>query len=116
MEHWYSKALGSGIDVFHELKRLRMIRYRADVLEQTAYQLVLDTLDARTIVFFPPESAMIAAAFGANPCRAPDFESGRLIDLGFEPTRLATQDTYFLRSVAESHPLISGGNITSCPY
>lgn len=99
MNNWYCKTLGCGDEAFRALKRLRIIRYQACSSEKTSYHLAVDVMTADTIVFFPPDSAAMATAFGASECSKPILDGSRLRRLDFEPLPIKPHDSGFLSAM-----------------
>lgn len=107
MSNWYCKSLGYGDSVFKELKRLRVMRYEACLIDQNPYRLAVNVETAETMVYFEPKFWSLATTFGAQPCRAPVLDGVRLLDLDFKPVHVPLE---FLSTVVNS---VHGNHATS---
>lgn len=83
MTHWRRKYLGEGPQVYQTLREIRAWRYRMDrdVPLQRGYIVALDVTSMRMFVFFPPGNTVIADAFQAPLCDAPQFSREGIAEL-----------------------------------
>lgn len=85
MESWHIKVLGSGTQIYTRLRHLNELRHELCPLTSAPFMLVIDVDTAQTLACFPPQSAVLARAFGAEPSARPLIDGVRLIDLEYQP-------------------------------
>lgn len=85
MQTWYSKSLGTASAVYTAIHDLNLLSSRMCPSVLHPYVLVIDTFTVETIVFFAPEDAELARAFGASACAQPVIDGTRFVDIGYTP-------------------------------
>lgn len=71
---WYQINLGVGNAIYREIKGLRM-RQRALMPEsKEPFRIGIHRVSGGSHMFFPPDSARLAALLGAAPCEPPGAE------------------------------------------
>ena len=85
MSTWHSKSLGHGACVYSRLKVLNALRHEICPSASAPYSLVIDALNAETMVFFSPTYSALAIAFAATPCSPPETDGHQYVDLEYRP-------------------------------
>jgi hypothetical protein len=71
--------------VYSRLKVLNALRHEICPSASAPYSLVIDALNAETMVFFSPTYSALAIAFAAMPCSPPETDGHQYVDLEYCP-------------------------------